>query len=186
MRIPYAPICGVLAGAVATFAVAGAAHIKPTSAAPTCACALSAAHTRHHVRLHVYGRAHAHGWRHTANWSGHDGGMMDHVMVDHHMWRDEQQLSEGHGWSEDDGRLGYGHGGPWDLAWAERPWATDRYGYLTWPGKTHFVNGHAEVDDMPPPPEGAGPPPTPMEGWPGPPPPGADGDGGQSFEIYRF
>jgi hypothetical protein len=117
--------------------------------------------------------------------------MMGHGMMGHHMWRGGQQSVEEHGWSsergwsEDEGR--WGHGGRWDLAWAERPWATDRFGYLTWPGKTHFVDGHAVRDDMPPPPppppEGAGPPPPPPEGWQGP-PPGAEDE--PSYEIRRF
>jgi len=196
MRIPYASICGglgVLAGAVATFAVAGTAHIKT---APTCGCAVSAAgHARHPVRVHVRGRAVARTWRHTARWSEHDGQMMGHGMMGHHMWRGEQQSAEEHGWSsergwsEDEGRWAYGHGAHWDLAWAERPWATDAFGYLTWPGKTHFVNGHAvkgEAPPPPPPPEGAGPPPP--EGWQGPPPPppGAAGEAEGSYEVYRF
>jgi hypothetical protein len=196
MRIPYVSICGglgLLAGAVATFAVAATVNPKP---APTaCSCALGAAKpARHavHVRKHVKVR------RHSARWSGRgrmmDGRMMDGRMMGHHMWRDEQVSSESHGWSsehgwsEDEGHWGYGHGGRFDLAWAERPWATDVYGYLTWPGKTHFVNGHAIQGEPPPPPppprDGAGP----SEGWQGPPPPppGAAGDDEGSYEIYRF
>lgn len=199
MRIPYASICGVLgilAGAVATFAVAATAPPKPAPQA--CGCHRSAAKpVRHAVRARHRGPATVR--RHAARWSGHgghmmSGGMMDGRMMGHHMWRDEQVSSEEHGWSresgwrEDEGHWGYGHGGRFDLAWAERPWATDAYGYLTWPGKTHFVNGHAIQGEPPPPPppplDGAGPP----EGWQGPPPPppGAEGDDERSFDIYRF
>lgn len=89
-------------------------------------------------------------------------------------------------------------------AWQDRrPWATDQFGYLTWPGKTHFVGGQP-VDGaaMPPPPPGAmppGPPPGYMQGPPPgadmqgpppaancqipPPPPGADDQG---YEIRRY
>jgi hypothetical protein len=137
-----------------------------------------------------HGRAKA--WRHAARWSSH-GAMMDGRMMGRHMWRDEREATESHswssehGWSEDEGR--WGHGERWDMAWGERPWATDAFGYLTWPGKTHFVNGHAIQGEPPPPPppppEGAVPSP---EGWQGPPPspPGAVGEDGPSFDIYRF
>lgn len=92
------------------------------------------------------------------------------------------------------------------MAWRDRrPWATDRFGYLTWPGKTHFVGGQP-VDGgaipPPPPPPGAMPPmppppgadmqgPPPGADWQGPPPPppGADDQGDaadQSYEVRRF
>lgn len=202
MRIPYASICGVLgvlAGAVATFAVAATVHPKP--ATPTCGCQLSAAKPARHA-VHVRRRGYAQAWRHVARWSEHGGmmgpGMMDGRMMGHHMWREEQQSAESHGWSsehgwsEDEGRWAHGRGAHWDLAWAERPWATDAFGYLTWPGKTHFVNGHAVKGEPPPPPppppEGAGPPPPPPEGWQGPPPPspGAAGEDEGGYEVYRF
>jgi hypothetical protein len=181
MRIPYASIfgvLGVLAGSAATFAVA--ATVSPKPQAPTCGCQPSAARPARHA-AHVRRSGHARVWRHVARWTGR-GDMIDGRMMGRHMWREAQESTESHGWSED-----WGHGGHWDLAWAERPWATDAFGYLTWPGKTHFVNGHAmtgEPPPPPPPPEGSGPP----EGWQGPPPPpGAAGDDeGRSFDIYRF
>jgi hypothetical protein len=201
MRIPYAPLCGVLgvlAGAVATFAVAGTLHTKPATK-PACACQMRVVGpARHHIRIHARRHGHAGAVRRSAHWSGHRGrmmgeDMMDRRMMGHHMWRGEQQSVEAHGWSSEhgwsEGEGHWGHGGHWDLAWAERPWATDRFGYLTWPGKTHFVNGQAVDEDMgppPPPPHDGGPPPPPPEGWhgPPPPPPGAEDDG--SFEIRRF
>ena len=76
------------------------------------------------------------------------------------------------------------------MAWQDRrPWATDRFGYLTWPGKTHFIGGQpVEGGALPPPPPGAMPPPPPPPGadeqGPPPPPQGADSD--QSYEIRRF
>lgn len=92
------------------------------------------------------------------------------------------------------------------MAWQDRrPWATDQFGYLTWPGKTHFIGGQpVDGGAMPPPPPGAMPPgpppgaedqgPPPGADWQGP-PPGADmqgppppppGEDGPGYAVQRF
>jgi hypothetical protein len=93
--------------------------------------------------------------------------------IEHGEVRSERSVSEQHSWSQ----------GGWEMAFAaRRPWATDRHGYLTWPGKTHFVDGQPVfgpvgrdgADRRPPYPPM---PPPDMQ-----PPP----DAGDGYEINRF
>lgn len=105
--------------------------------------------------------------------------------VERHGW------SDAHSWSDERSQMMV-------MAWQDRrPWDTDRFGYLTWPGKTHFVDGHpvdgAALPPPPPPPPGAMGP-DPMQdgaGPPPPPPPGADEQGpgpdeGPGYEVHRY
>jgi hypothetical protein len=92
--------------------------------------------------------------------------------------RDERDWSDSHSWRSAR-EVSWG--------WSERPWATDQFGFLTWPGKSHFVDGHMMRGAVPPPPppppedEMQGPPPG--DDWEGPPPPpGAE----ESYQTYRF
>jgi hypothetical protein len=174
MRIPYSTLAGclgALAGLVATAAIAGSAHPKP--AKTTCHCAVSAvgAAHHHHARAHV--------WRHVA--VRRHGGFMGH-----HMWGGQRGWSEESGWG---GSRGWHEEHGWREAeggaagaWMMRPWATDPFGFLTWPGKSHFAGGHYVQDGPPPPPEMGPPPPPPGDAGP-PPPPGPQSN---SYEIYRF
>jgi hypothetical protein len=75
-----------------------------------------------------------------------DGGMRCH---DDGMRRDEgyaAQSSVQYGYSRETDS-GWSPPSEQRDGWAERRWGTervsmtDRYGYLTWPGKTHFING---------------------------------------------
>ena len=109
----------------------------------------------------------------------------EHMWQGQHGWHDQHGWGESHEWSE--GGEGFGY------RYEPRPWATDAFGFLTWPGKTHFIPAHADGGPpMPPPPpmDNSMPPPPP------PPPPGwndgpreqqqgveQDQDG---YNVYRF
>ena len=99
-----------------------------------------------------------------------------------HSWREDHGWGDQHGWTQEDGRWAGGREHHWGAEWGQRPWATDVFGYLTWPGKTHFAGGRpVEGGALPP------PPPPPPEGWQGPPPaPPGDDEAGATYEIYRF
>jgi hypothetical protein len=90
------------------------------------------------------------------------------------------EWSEERAWSDGDarfaGRPAYGWGG--------RPSATDQFGYLTWPGKTHFADGQPVDTGLPPPPPPAVVVPAPTRrpaAWQGPPPATDDGRGLSRF-----
>ncbi len=184
MRIRSLPLLGVLASLVASLAVAAPVHPKAAPAATSCGCrhARAAGPARYHVHRHARRHAHVRVSGRAGGWSEHHADMGGPMWRDEHRWREEGDWGAGPGWSEDEARWAFGHAGHWgyrgywDHARAERPWATDRSGFLTWPGKTRFIGGRP-VDDE-------GPPlPPPPEGWQGPPPPP---DADEGYEIRRF
>ena len=146
---------GVIAGLVATAAIAGGSHSR-VHATP-CGCRAVVHHHRVHAR-----------WTHVR-----------HAVVRQTAFvaRSEHDWSEAHSWRS-------GREEAWGLS--ERPWATDQFGFLTWPGKSHFVGGHwmpGAIPPPPPPPEDDMLGPAPGDDWQGvPPPPGAE----ESYRIYRF
>lgn len=124
---------------------------------------------------HWMGRASAPRWSHYAGrgaaWREEQGGEWASGA-----YRSEQRsFHEDHGWAMADG-------GVWADRGYERHMTVDRFGYLNWPGKAHFMRD----EGGPPPTAGApvegpnlGPPPPPGEGPPPPPP-------GEGYEIRRF
>src|ERR1700753_2265387 len=128
MRIRLSPTLGVLgigAAIAATLAIASAA---PTRAAAACGCGRATHAARHH-------HAHAVKWRHVVHSASRTYARIDSQAWSaerrwgaEHAWRDEHDWSEAHGWRE----------GGREEGWSERPWATDQFGFLTWPGKSHF------------------------------------------------
>jgi hypothetical protein len=169
MRLSYSSFFGALGvavGLLATAAIAGAAEPKPAPAAPKCGCA------SHRPITHVHYRPHARVWRGPTAESAHYG-YVDHVVSNRErLWVGQRDLGQGRWAYDQEARV---------MFWDVRPWATDRYGYLTWPGKTHFIDGHPIAGEFPPPPPPEGVPPP--EGWQGPPPPPGDGE---SYDIQRF
>jgi hypothetical protein len=139
-------------GAPAPVKAAPAKAACPTTAAPrkTRIKAVHKASRRHGalIRTHAW-RNRVGGERH-AYWS--DRQWSRGAWTGERRWSDEREYGQGRHWRMD---------GDLVDASGERPWATDRYGYLTWPGKTHF---------------GSAPPP---------PAPPADGDDG-AYMIRRF
>ncbi|MDR3510280.1 MAG: hypothetical protein P4L73_01480 [Caulobacteraceae bacterium] len=184
----------LIAGLAALFAGAAAAH---PPAGPSCQphrAPRPAAHVRHCAcrpqRTAVHAVRHA---RRARTWTEARASSQHYGYV------------EEHGWSGGERRWAYGRqDGAWAEAMQDRHWTTDRFGYLDWPGKTHFVDGHpVDGGALPPPPPGpppetmgpgamgpgsagpgSAPPPPPPEDWQGPPPPGADDDAG--YEIRRY
>jgi hypothetical protein len=188
MRIrPLALIASVAILSAGAAAANPPAHPTPAPKAPTCGCHIrhsAAVHVRrrapHRIHVRTVTRARIGGYLEHRTWGGEHHWGETHGWSEAHSWGDQQ------GWSEGDGR--------WASSWDEHVSATDRYGYLTWPGKTHFVNGQP-VDEgnqgarrgYPPmraAPEGAMRPPPP-EGWQDGPQPGGDEDG-DGYEIHRF
>ena len=170
---------GAIASFAATTAIAGAKPTTPAAAACSCHAAPAARHvrrsavrTRAHATRRVWKRMVMTGaepmWHDTQGWHSHHG------------W------SESHEWSDGGDDLGY--------RYEQRPWATDRFGYLTWPGKTHFISSHpADGAMQPPPPPMDGnamppPPPPPPAGWsdgPSGPQKGVEQDQ-DGYNVYRF
>ncbi len=149
---------GAFAGLVLIIAIA---LVEPSHAAqaPGKACPPPAAKAhasgRHTHRTHAAGHAHRAGLMRAHAWRGHGGG--HHGYVDRRGWRSEHQWGGGRQWAgesqwSDERDFGESHHWREGGGWVERPWATDQFGYLTWPGKTHFGG--------PPAPEGAAPPPA--------------------------
>lgn len=177
MRLFLLTLAGVLAGAAGTAAVADG--MPPHHGHAVCGCHRRATPTRRH---HVVGRSWSRVSERTERYAyGPPPGWREHAWPEDGGWRFS------HGWRSD----GYAMG------WARRPWATDAFGFLTWPGKSHFVDGrYAPEGAMPPPPppppggpEMAPPPPgevgpPPPGEWQGPPPPPGEDQG--SYQIYRF
>jgi hypothetical protein len=196
---------GAFAGLVLIIAIA---FVQPSHAAPAAAKACPPPAKAHaaggHVRrTHAAGHAHRSGLMRAHAWRGHGGGHygyagragghgrrsehyrggMDHWAGAHQwmgerQWSDERDFGEAHHWREG--------GSAWGASWVERPWATDQFGYLTWPGKSHFGSpepGHSPHYDggWSQGAEGAAPPPPP----PGAYGPDADPEDG-AYIIRRF
>ena len=174
MRIRSFHLIAALGGlGLAATATLASAHAKPAHApARGCPVRHVSAHGGRHVRhLHV-------AWRH-GGWSAHHGMAMRHGWQGGHSWHEEHGWSDQHGWSEGDGRWAEAREHHWGGGeWGRRPWATDAFGYLTWPGKTHFASGQPVEGATPPPPP---PPPEDMQG----PPPQAD-ENSETYIVRRF
>jgi hypothetical protein len=106
------------------------------------------------------------GWREAdgrgrRHWGGEHGqywGGGEHGRYGEGEWRSSHE--EERSWSDVEG-------GAWAYAGLERPSAVDAYGFLTWPGKTHFGR-HQPMEAPeagPPPPEEGPPPPPPKDGY---------------------
>lgn len=174
IRASLVILAGAVAGLTATAVLAdGMPRAKP--AAPACGCHAASHHARRHAAsAHV--RAPRHAWTRMA------------MRGDEHMWQGGRSWHDEHGWSEshewsDGERFGY--------RYEARPWATDAFGFLTWPGKTHFIPTRGPGEGaMPPPMDNsmAPPPPPPPPGW------SDDRSGSQKgieqdedgYDVYRF
>jgi hypothetical protein len=151
------------AAVLALGATAATASAKPTHACHTWRHA-AVQHHRHYARQD-YGAGY---WRESHMGMRPHWGEGERAEFGRAEWRSSH--GEERSWSHVEGDT-MAYEGAYE---GERPWATDRYGYLTWPGKTHF--GHAPMAREPE----AGPPLPPEEG----PPLGPQSE--NSYEIYRF
>jgi hypothetical protein len=174
MRLAMRLLLSTLAVAALT-ATTASADGMPRHAGPH-------SHARHHCGCHHAMRHRAHAWGHAAIHSEHYASVRQQGWSSDTGWRSR-------GWHEEEGE-GYGYG----ASWGERHYTTDQYGYLDWPSKTHFVDGHyveAEGPHGPPPPPeddggpGMGPDGPHMGPPPPPPPPSGDPDDG-SYEVHRW
>ena len=80
------------------------------------------------------------------------------TVQDHGMPCHDQRAHVDRGWSfaQQEAWSTSEHHGAWheDAGWASgRTMMTDRFGYLTWPGKTHFINGQPVDEAQPSPPQ---------------------------------
>jgi hypothetical protein len=168
IRASLVILVGAVAGLTATVVLADGMP-RAKAAAPACGCHAASHHVRRHAAsTHV--RAARHVWTRVATTGGERN------------WHDQHGWSESHEWSDGDEGFGY--------RYEQRPWATDQFGFLTWPGKTHFIPAHAPGDGGPPPMDNSMQPPPP------PPPPGWSDDhsGPQKgieqdqdgYDVYRF
>jgi hypothetical protein len=152
----------------------------PAAKAHTAARHVRKAHAVSHARPATLTRAHAwrghgrhggyvdrRGWRSERHWGGAGHWAGGHQWTGGREWADTHEYGESHHWRE-------GGGSAWGASWVERPWATDEYGYLTWPGKTHF--GTPEAGRSPHNEGGWSQGPEGADASPPPPPPGAYGD----------
>jgi hypothetical protein len=150
IRASLVIVVSAVAGLTATVAFAdGMPRAKP--ATPACGCH-AVSHQARRRAASTHARAARHVWTRVATTGGE------------HEWRGERGWHDQHGWSESHE---WSDGG---YRYEPRPWATDAFGFLTWPGKTHFIPAHALGDGPPPPPPPmdnsmAPPPPPPPPGW---------------------
>jgi hypothetical protein len=168
-------LVGAVAGLTATAALADGMP-RAKTVAPACGCHAASHHVRRHAAsTHV--RATRHVWKRMTATGG------EHIWHGERSWHDQHGWSESHEWSDGGERFGY--------RYEPRPWATDAFGFLTWPGKTHFIPTRGPGDGaMPPPMDNSMPPPPP------PPPPGwSDDQSGpqkgieqdqDGYNVYRF
>lgn len=177
IRASLVILVGAVAGLTAT-AVLADGMPRPKAAAPACGCHAASHHARRHAAS-THARAARRAWTRTATSSD------AHMWHGGRSWHDEHGWSESHEWSDGDERFGY--------RYEPRPWATDAFGFLTWPGKTHFIPTHGPADGPPPPPPPmdnsmAPPPPPPPPGW-------SDDRSGSGkgveqdedgYDVYRF
>jgi hypothetical protein len=178
MRIRASLVILAVTGLTATVALADGMPRGAKPAAPAKhtarACGCHVVH-RHAARTQTHAARHV--WKRMVTTGG------EHMWHGERSWHDQLGWSESHEWSEGGEHFGY--------RYEPRPWATDAFGFLTWPGKTHFIPTRGPGD-------GAMPPPPPMDNsMPPPPPPGWSDDqsGGprkgveqdqDGYNVYRF
>ena len=173
IRASLVILAGAVAGLTATAALADGMP-RAKSKAPACGCHA----TSHHARRHAV-RTHAHATHRVWTRVAASGG--EHMWQGQRGWRDQHGWSESHEWSEGGESFGY--------RYEPRPWATDVFGFLTWPGKTHFIPTRGPADGGPPPPpmdnSMGPPPPPPPPGWSDGPSRGVEQDQ-DGYNVYRF